>query len=114
MVDPAYLFGGDLKHKLTVRGRSEERIFGARDQFGPLLSYFSDCILSGRVPEPSGEEGLADVRIIRALYRSAAEGRSVRLAPFERSARPTPGQEIHRPRVEAPQLLHAEDPSKAA
>ncbi len=114
LVDPAYVFAGELKHKLTVGGRSEERVFGARDQFGPLLSYFSDCILSGRAPEPSGEEGLADVRIIRALYRSAAEGRSMRLAPFQRAARPTPAQEIRLPRVEEPQLLHAEDPSKAA
>jgi len=34
------------------------------DQFAPELLYFSECIQKNRQPEPSGWEGLADVRII--------------------------------------------------
>jgi hypothetical protein len=34
------------------------------DQFGPQLVYFSNCILRDIAPESSGNEGLADVRII--------------------------------------------------
>ena len=45
----------------------------------PELMHFSDCVMTGRDPQPSGREGLADVRIIRALYRSARTGRPVRL-----------------------------------
>lgn len=114
LVEPAFLFDGDLRHRLAAGGKSEERVFGARDQFGPLLSYFSGCIQDGRTPEPSGEEGLADVRIIRALYRSAAEGKAMRLSPFARSARPSPAQELKRPRIEEQPLLNAQDPSRAA
>jgi glucose-fructose oxidoreductase len=39
--------------------------------------HFSECIRTGRDPRPDGREGLADVRIIRALYRSAKTGRPV-------------------------------------
>ena len=41
------------------------------DQFAPEIKYFSDCILNGREPEPSGEEGMLDVRVIEAVLESA-------------------------------------------
>jgi predicted dehydrogenase len=78
-VDPAYEYKGELKQVITVEGRTRERVFPKRDQFAPELLHFSDCVLTGRDPQPGGREGLADVRIIRALYRSARTGRPVRL-----------------------------------
>ena len=61
-----------------------------RDQFAPELLYFSDCIQKDRQPEPSGEEGLADVRVIEALYRSARRGgQPVVLSDFAREVRPS-------------------------
>jgi predicted dehydrogenase len=69
-VDPAYEFAGDLKHQLTIKGKTRERTFSKRDQFAPELLYFSDCVINGEEPEPSGREGLADVRIIRARWRA--------------------------------------------
>jgi len=33
--------------------------------------HFSECVRAGKEPRPSGREGLADVRVIEALYRSA-------------------------------------------
>ena len=48
-------------------------------QFAGQLDHFSDCVVSGREPIVSGEEGLRDMRIIEAIYRSAREGRTVRL-----------------------------------
>ena len=78
-VDPAYEYKGLLKQVITVEGRTRERVFPKRDQFAPELLHFSDCVLTGRDPQPGGREGLADVRIIRALYRSARTGRPVRL-----------------------------------
>ena len=44
------------------------------DEVAPEIIYFSDCIRTGKTPEHSGREGLPDVRIIRALYRSARTG----------------------------------------
>ena len=58
-VDPAYEFATALEHHLTIKGRTRERKFERRDQFGPELVTFSDCILDDRDPEPSGDEGLA-------------------------------------------------------
>jgi glucose-fructose oxidoreductase len=66
-VDPAYEFAGDLKHRLTIKGKTRERTFSKRDQFAPELLCFSDCVINGQEPEPSGKEGLAVVRIIRAM-----------------------------------------------
>ena len=40
----------------------------------------SDCVQTGRATVIPGEEGLRDVRIMEAIYRSAAEGKTVRLA----------------------------------
>jgi predicted dehydrogenase len=110
-LDPAFEYAGMLRRRLTVGEHAEERAFDKRDQFAPELVYFSDCVLADREPEPSGEEGLADVRLIRALYESARTGRAVKTERVERSRRPDSGQEIHRPPVEKPEVLHAEAPS---
>lgn len=97
-VDPAYEYTGDLALELTVGDKKPKRQkFKERDQLAAEISYFSECILEGRDPEPSGLEGLADVRVIRALYRSIDEGRPVRLDPFAKSARPTLDQERSAP-----------------
>ena len=110
-LDPAYEWHGSLRHTLTVDGQTETRTFGRRDQFGPELAYFSDCIIHGWEPQPSGEEGLADVRIIRALYYSARTGLPVRLDPFPPAQRPSRSHEFRMPPVRAPQSVHAQSPS---
>jgi glucose-fructose oxidoreductase len=94
-LENAYDYKREIIERVTVGSRTRERRYPVRDQFAAELSYFSDCVRSGRDPEPSGEEGLADVRIIEALYRSAETGRPVRLAPAAKTRRPTPRQEIH-------------------
>lgn len=110
LVEPAYDYAGKLVHKLTVDGKTTKKSFSPRDQFAPELIYFSDCIKSDREPEPSGLEGLADVRIVEALYKSAATGEPVRLEPLEKAERPSLAQEIHEPPVREPELVHAEEP----
>jgi glucose-fructose oxidoreductase len=82
------------------------------DQFGPELVYFSNCILQDIAPEPSGKEGLADVRIIQALLESQDKKRPMRIAAVEEIERPTEEQEIHRPPVGKPQLVKAAAPTK--
>lgn len=110
-LDPAYGFQGELKHQLTINGQTQERTFPARDQFAAELLYFSDCILQGKDPEPSGTEGLNDIRIIRALYHSIAIGSFVSLAGLEKQQRPTAAQTIQRPPIQEPELINAADPS---
>jgi predicted dehydrogenase len=110
-VEPAYEHSGALKHELTRDGKLRRQTFPKRDQFAPELLYFSECIIEDKDPEPSGIEGLADVRIIRALYRSASIGELVKLGDFEKSDRPGPEQEIRRPPLREPDLVHATSPS---
>ena len=111
-VEPAYEYAKPLEHRLTLEGNLvSERRFAKRDQFAPELLYFSDCILQNRDPEPSAEEGLADVRVIHALYKSIEAGAPVELAPFQRQERQGLEQEIRRPPIEKPSVIHAQAPS---
>ena len=93
---------------MKIGGRLQKKKFRKSDQFAPELLYFSDCILNGRDPEPSGEEGLADVRIIEGMQRSIASGRWQALEMRQRKRRPTLRQEIRRPAVKRePKLVDA-------
>jgi predicted dehydrogenase len=112
-VEPAYDYARPLKHRVTLDGETRERRFAKRDQFAPELLYFSDCILHNSAPEPGADEGLADVRVIRALYRSAETGQPVALAPYDKRERPSLEQEIRRPPIKKPETIHATAPSGA-
>ena len=111
-VEPAYEYIGELKHRLTIKGKTRERTFSSRDQFAPELIYFSNCIINNNDPEPSGAEGLADVRVIRALYHSAETGRPVQLEPYIKRQRPGMEQEIARPPVDKPELVNVQSASQ--
>ncbi|MEP7132693.1 MAG: Gfo/Idh/MocA family oxidoreductase [Acidobacteriota bacterium] len=108
---PAFEFAEGMSHRLTIGGKTREKKFEKRDQIAPEILTFSECIMTGREPEPSGREGLADVRVIRALYKSAKTGRSVTLPPFEKRQRPGRKQEIRRPPGRPQELVHADPPS---
>lgn len=111
-VSPAYDFGNELAYELNAGGKIARKTFERRDQFAPELLRFAECVQSGRNPEPSGVEGLADVRIIEAITRSASEGRRIELTPFEKDQRPDRVQEMHKPAVDKPRLFHAQPPTR--
>ena len=50
-----------------------------KTQFAGQLDHLAQCVRTGAEPIVSGEEGLRDMRIVEAIYRSAREGRTVRL-----------------------------------
>jgi glucose-fructose oxidoreductase len=110
-LEPAYEYAQALQHRLTIEGNRKERRFARRDQFAPELLYFSDCVLKNHDPEPSADEGLADVRVINALYRSAQTGQPVELPPYEKRERPSLEQEIRRPPIDKPHTVHTQAPS---
>jgi glucose-fructose oxidoreductase len=110
-VDPAYEYAMELKSVVTVDGKKRTREYAKRDQFAAELLHFSDCVLAGRDPQAGGREGLADVRVIRALYRSVKTGRPVRLGAFPAPPRPTLAKEERRPPVRKPELVHAKSAS---
>ena len=110
-LDPAYEIAETLMLFETINEKTKEHKYRRRDQFAPELLYFSQCILENKEPEPSGREGLADVRVIRALERSLEEGQPVKLSRFDKGPRPELAQEIRRPPVSMPELIHASPPS---
>jgi glucose-fructose oxidoreductase len=112
-LDPAYEYAEGLSYELKIGNRTRKKQFGKSDQFAPELLFFSDCILQNRDPEPSGEEGLMDVRIMEAMNRSIRSGRWVKLAPAPRARRPTLRQEIRCPPVpREPPLVNAQPASR--
>jgi glucose-fructose oxidoreductase len=112
-MSPAYDYAAPLVLEIASEGRRRKSRFARRDQFAPELLEFSDCVLSGREPAASGEEGLADVRVVEALLRSSRTGVPVDLPPFGAGARPDEDQAIHKPPVDRPDLVHAEPPGRS-
>jgi glucose-fructose oxidoreductase len=111
-VDPAFEYAEGLAYEMTVDGKKSRRRIGKRDQFGPELLYFADCIRQDRMPEPSGEEGLQDVRIVQALYESAETGKPVPIPPSGDRKHPTGRQTIRRPGVSKPRLVNVQSGSE--
>src|SRR5216110_178078 len=109
-LENAYEYQGDSKCVTTIDGKTSEKVFKPGDQFAPELIYFSDCIIHDREPEPSGNEGLADVRVINAIYESAEIGRAARIEPVPKRRRPEETMEIKRPPIEEPELVGARPP----
>ncbi|WP_055325919.1 Gfo/Idh/MocA family protein [Ralstonia solanacearum] len=106
-VSPGFSFGVAPRHRLTLDGRTREQPFDATDQFGGELQYFSDCILNDREPEPNGEEGLADVRILAAIERALESGQSQSLGPFQRRGHIEASQVRKLPVAAAPDRIDA-------
>jgi predicted dehydrogenase len=109
-VDSAFHHNSAVDHILHIDGQKKRKHFPARDQFGPELVHFSDAILHDTDLEASGREGLADVRVIEALYASAREKRMIALEEFQKTKRPSMIQEIRRPKVKKPELVNARSP----
>jgi glucose-fructose oxidoreductase len=109
-MDNAFKFQGD-RHLEQEGGHDPgTRTFAESDQFGPQLEYFSRCIVEGGDLEPNGEEGLVDVRIIRALYESMDTGWPVEL-DLERASRPVPDMAVRHPALESPEMVDASSSS---
>lgn len=81
-LEPATRYDGN--HMWTGRDGREQEIATpppgpGKTQFAGQLDHMAQCVLTGSEPVVSGEEGLRDLRIIEAIYRSAKEKRTVRL-----------------------------------
>ena len=109
--DPAYQVGVAIRQK-TTQGKSEStESFPKTDHFGGELKYFSDCVLKGQNPEPDGEEGMLDVRVLAAIEESLRANRPVSLEPYFRKRRPSPEQVEKLGAVKQPDLIGAHKPS---
>jgi predicted dehydrogenase len=76
-LDPAFAYDEERRLFGKIGGRWFEKKFVAMDEFALELDAFADCIRRRRDPEASGTEGLRDVIVMQAIYRSVRENRSV-------------------------------------
>jgi predicted dehydrogenase len=87
LLEPAYAYKESLKHVLTIGDNSVERRFIHKDQFAAQISSFSRAVLGSGEVGPSGDEGLADVRVVEALIESQRSGRQVDLPRWPHTGR---------------------------
>ena len=112
-LNPAFMYGMSLEQSLVVGETKSHESFKSTDQFGGQLKYFSDCILNGTDPEPDGEEGYADVRVLEAVLRALKSGKSEMLEPFTRTKRiDTAVQKQTLSPKHSPELVNASNPGK--
>ena len=80
-LEPATSYSGQRMRVLG--GKGEQAVTPppgpGGNQFVGQLDHMAECVLSGREPIVGGEEGLRDLRLMEAIYRSAREGRTISL-----------------------------------
>ena len=108
----AYEYAQEMR--LHVNGKHGEKVrtFAVRDQIAAEVAYFARCIRDNLEPEPSGWEGLADIRILQAIQTSARFGRAVSVEPIPRPRRPDLAQAIAVPPHPQPPLVDVAASSK--
>jgi predicted dehydrogenase len=110
---PAYGFGEGLRQNRIIGETKASHTFKTVDQFGGEMKYFSDCILNDHDPEPDGEEGLADLRVIEGVLEALKTGGAVQLPPFTRHRRIDPKTQLQTlAPVHPPEPVNALSPSR--
>ena len=104
-MENAYEYVGERTMTVMKGGKTSKKTFRQVDQFSAELIAFSKAVLTGVEPSPGGQEGLNDVRIVQAIYRSAMERRPVRIDAVPVPKRPDPAQVITKPAVKKPELV---------
>jgi predicted dehydrogenase len=112
-MDPAYVYAVGLTVETEIAGRKPQRkTFPKRDQVAAELIAFARAVREGGDPEPSGEEGLGDVRVLEAIQRATESGRTEKIVPVAKRARPSKAQEIHRKPHRMPALVNVAAPGR--
>lgn len=113
VMSPGFMYGKSLEQEVTLGQKKDRKSFRNTDHFGGEMKYFSDCILHETDPEPDGEEGYADVRVLEGVLRALKDGGPQTLEPFSRSRRiETSAQKETLRAQSSPDLVHASSPGK--
>ena len=95
-LDPAYAYRGVRMRVATViDGEDVTQVpaVGEDNQFAAEMDHMAECVRSGSRPFASGEEGLQDMRLIEAIYRSANEARWIAVEAPQGTSRSRPPRE---------------------
>jgi predicted dehydrogenase len=78
-LEPSFSYNAP-KMWIKERGQLQQAVRPSVDQFATEMDEFARNILNNQPQRTPGEEGLADMRAIEALYKSAREGKTIQLA----------------------------------
>lgn len=109
-LEKGYEYAKTMNLKIYEDKKIITKKYPKRDQFAPELIYFSDCVIKKKKPEPSGEEGIADIKIIEALLLSMDLRSPITLDEINKRSRPSEGQKITRPSFSRPKLFNVFSP----
>lgn len=102
--------GVAISYRATIDGETKEHEHPVVDQFGGQTQYFSDCILQNREPEPDGDEGWRDVRILAAIERALQSGQPQRLDPLPKRPGISVEQARRLPLAKVPPYVNTTEP----
>ena len=77
-MDPATWYSG-LRMKIGNKDGILEKELPVRDHFAMEMDHLSQCVMENKEPLTPGEEGLRDIKLIMAIYESAATGKAVKV-----------------------------------
>ncbi|WP_413584968.1 Gfo/Idh/MocA family protein [Bdellovibrio sp. HCB274] len=109
-LESAYEYTEEMTLTTTIKDKDTVRTFKKHDQFGPEIEYFSNCILKNITPEPSGIEGLNDIKILEAIFESARTKRMVKLDIARRDQQPSMSQARRMPAPRRTEAINAPSP----
>jgi predicted dehydrogenase len=104
--------GVGITYRATVGDQTKEHSHPVLDQFAGETAYFSDCILSDSMPEPGGEEGFRDVRVLLAVERALATGQPQKLDALPSKAVPGANQTRRYALAKVPDYIATESPTE--
>jgi predicted dehydrogenase len=76
-LDPAYSYEG-LELRQLVESQHSEFQLPAVNHFAAEMDHLPECVLQNKSPLTTGEDGLADMRVMAAIEQAAATGQVVR------------------------------------
>jgi predicted dehydrogenase len=84
-MNPAFSYSGlrlRVKQGEEAKGdaRDQELLLEPVNQFAAEMDHFAQCVVEDRQPATPGEEGLADMRVITALYEAIRTGGTVKVS----------------------------------
>jgi predicted dehydrogenase len=88
-VEGGFRFDVPMSYRMMSEDKATAKDFPLSDHFAAQSFYFADCIQHKRAPEPDGEEGLADMRVMLAIEKSWETGAAQKIETPPRKLRPT-------------------------
>jgi predicted dehydrogenase len=111
---PCFGFGEGvaISYRAIIGDETNEHAHPVVDQFAGETQYFSDCILQNREPEPDGDEGWRDVRVLAAIERSLETGQTQKLDPLPNRSGISVEQARRLPLAKVPKYINTDEPNE--